>query len=196
MNVSVGYVKQGKRVLIIDADTAQKTTEKWPRQPKRDVINVISCPINEIIPTLAKMIGDYDVVLIDCPGRDAPAIGNVIQLVDLLISPTKPTHLDMPELERLIRVSRAKLVPHVVVFNEGSRETTLEIEQLRHQYAGVGPFTPTAMRHFQQYRRAYARGLGVLNLRGEHPAKANFQRVFAELSAAINNAHREWVSAQ
>src|SRR5690554_5301606 len=58
LNAAIGYAKMGKRVLVIDADTEQKTASKWPRSEwggKNPT--VISSDTVGIIGELAKLVG-------------------------------------------------------------------------------------------------------------------------------------------
>lgn len=195
LNAAIGYGKMGKRVLVIDADTEQKTASKWPR-PERGGNNptVISCDTVDIIVELAKVVGDFEVVLVDLAGRDDRAIAPVLSIADILISPSKPSHLDMPELERFISVAKARNVPHIVIFNEATRETTAEHERLQVEFAQFAPYLPIAMQQLSAYRRVYAHGRGVLEIVGSEPAKENFARVFAKMAQVIAKAHAQRVA--
>lgn len=194
LNTAIGYDKMAKRVLIIDADTEQKTSSKWPRPHRSGNPTIISCTTADIINELAKIVGGYHVVLIDLAGRDDRAIASVMAIADILISPSKPSHLDILELDRFIRVAKASDVPHIVVFNEATREITAEHEQLQRQFSQFAPYLPIAVQSLTSYRRVYAYGRGVLEITGVEPAKENFARVFAELSAVIATAHAQRVA--
>jgi hypothetical protein len=119
----------------------------------------------------------------------------VLEIGDILISPTKPSRQDLQELDRFIRVARAKSVPHIVVFNEATRETTGEIAQLQEEFSRFAPFLPIAMQQLSAYRRVYALGRGVLEIRGPDSAKDNFSRVFNQIAIVVAQAHAERVLA-
>jgi chromosome partitioning protein len=195
MNVALGYKLLGMRVLIIDGDVEQRTITKWPRPPWVDNPAIVKCEPASILSTLAERIREIDVVLIDLPGREVMALADLLEVVDLLISPTKPSHLDMLELGCYIDVARAKGVPHVVVMNEATRETSEEISGLQQRFAEYGPYLPTAMQQLADYRRSYAFGSGVLELKRDLPAKLNFWKVFLQIRKLVDRAHDNWVAS-
>ena len=186
LNMAIGYDQRKQRVLIIDADIEQKTATKWPRPVGLASPVVVAWPTVEILDRLAAVIDNYDVVLIDVAGRDDLAAAPVLAIADILISPAKPSHQDLSELDRFIRVAKAKATPHLVVFNEATRETTGELAQLVEEFSRFKPFLPTAIQQLAGYRRAYAYGRSVLEYKQAHPAKENFGRVFRQIDAAIN----------
>lgn len=188
LNLSIGFCRRKKRVLLIDADTEQRTVGKWPRPAGLSGPTIVVWQTAAIVTNLAEVIENYDIVLIDFAGRDDRAAAAVLALADILISPAKPSHQDLSELGRFIQVARATNLPHLVVFNESTREMTSEMARLMSQFSQFKPYLPTAIQQLSGYRRAYAFGRGVLEFHGDHPAKANFVRVFRQLDAAINQA--------
>lgn len=188
MNMAIGYGLQKKRVLVVDADTEQQTVSKWPRPAGLFGPTVVAWPTADILDKLAAIIDQYDVVLIDMAGRDDRAAAPVMAIADMLISPAKPSHQDLSELDRFVRVAKAKSVAHLVVFNEATREMTAELGQLVEEFAQFKPFLPTAMQQLAGYRRSYAFGRSVLEYKGAHPAKENFDRVFRQIDMAINQS--------
>ncbi|HVY15702.1 MAG TPA: ParA family protein [Rhodopila sp.] len=191
LNTAVGYARARRRVLIIDADIEQRTSQKWPRPANLNNPTVVECAPRDILETLAANIAGSDMVLIDLPGRDVLATGPVMEVVDLLVSPSKPTHQDMQELGRFIRIAQARQVPHLVVFNEANREATAEIEGLKQAFAEFAPFLPIAMQQLSSYRRVYPNGRGVLEIQTSDPARENFARVFDGLRGEIARAHSQ-----
>src|SRR5690606_4790754 len=68
LNTAIGYARQRRKVLIVDADGEQGTLRKWPRPIDIGNPTVIACSASDVIDTVARHIGDYDVVLIDTAG--------------------------------------------------------------------------------------------------------------------------------
>ncbi|MCP8885033.1 AAA family ATPase [Devosia sp. XJ19-1] len=188
INMAIGYGLRKQRVLVVDADIEQKTVSKWPRPAGLMGPKVVTWPTVEILDKLAEVIGQYDVVLIDMAGRDDRAAAPVMAIADMLISPAKPSHQDLSELDRFVRVAKVRNISHLVVFNEATREMTGELGQLVKEFARFKPFLPTAIQQLAGYRRAYAFGRGVLEYKGAHPAKENFDRVFRQIDMAIQQA--------
>lgn len=194
LNIAVGYKHKGKTVLVVDADVAQRTAKKWPRPAAVKNPAVVVCDPRELIERLARWIDDYDVVLVDMPGRDEPSLGSILQVADILIAPAKPCRQDLPELEQGIPMADAHGVPHIVLFNEATREWTAELEGYREEFSQFGPFLPIAMKSLVGYRHAYGSGAGVLEYRYAEEAKVNFARVFQALSGIIEEAHAAWLA--
>lgn len=196
LNMAIGYGQRRQRVLIIDADIEQQTASKWPRPKGLAGPIVVAWPTVEILDKLAEIIDHYNVVLIDLAGRDDRAAAPVLAIADILISPAKPSYQDLSELDRFIRVAKAKATPHLVVFNEATRETTGELSQLVEEFSRFKPFLPTAIQQLAGYRRAYAFGRSVLEYKQAHPAKENFGRVFKQIDAVINQVRAKAGTAQ
>lgn len=190
-NLAVGYGRELKRVLLIDADIEQRSAAKWPRPSRQPNPVVESWSTVEIVEKLAPVVDKYDVVLIDMAGRDDRAVTSVLAIADIMISPTKPSWLDMNELGRFIRVAQARYVPHLVVFNEATREMTGEMRELVKQYGEFGPYLPIAIQDLTSYRRVYALGRGALEITGTDPAKDNFGRAFPRIAAEVARAHED-----
>lgn len=193
LNTAIGYARQGKRVLIVDADKEQGTLGKWPRSIDIGNPTVVACAPADVIETLARHIGDYDVVLIDTAGRDERMMASILDISDMLVSPVKPAHQDLLELGHFVHVARVRDVPTIAVFNEATRESTVELKQLAAAFKAYGPFLAVAMQQLSSYRRVYPFGRGVLEIGREDPAKNNFAQVFAALERVVEKAHAEKV---
>lgn len=191
LNIAVGYRLRGLRVLIVDTDIQQSTAKKWPRSPSFRP-TVVSSDLRDVMAKLVHWIAAYDVVIVDTRGSDEPALALILPVCDILVAPSKPSHQDLPELERTIPVSEAHAVPHIVVFNEATREWTEELAGLAQEYSHFGPFLPVAMKSLVGYRHAYGKGAGVLEYRYEAEAKINFRHVFDALESVIEEARNAW----
>lgn len=194
LNLAVAFGMRARRVLAIDCDTEQKTSANWPRSPELDNPRVISCEPRHLIDLLADHVDDFDVVLIDMPGRDERGMSAILSVSDILIAPLSPSPMDLPELGNYARIADALGVPHIAIFNQATREWTAELDLLAQRYAEHGPFLPVAIRHLQTYRRVYSVGRGVAEISGAEMAKANFGRVFDALLPVIQAAHNQWIS--
>lgn len=189
LNIAAAFLLHAKRVLIIDCDHEQGTCANWPRPENAAKIEVVDCEPDQTIDELAARIANFDIVIIDVPGRDERAISAILSASDILVSPTKPCDQDMGQLHKYIGVADAMGVPHVVVFNEATRDWTAELDDLAQRYAVCGPFLPVAVQQLAAYRRIYSYGRGVAEIRGVHIAKANFDQMFRALLEVIDAAH-------
>src|SRR5690606_42022682 len=79
--LAVGYGRELKRCILIDADVEQRSAAKWPRPSRQPNPVVESWSSVEIVEKLAPVIAEYDVVLINMAGRDNRAVASVLAIV-------------------------------------------------------------------------------------------------------------------
>lgn len=80
------------RVLVVDADDEQRTALTWAdlaTEQERDAPPVIALGDN-IISALPGLAAPYELVIIDCPGRNGRRVTRALALSDLAILPCSP----------------------------------------------------------------------------------------------------------
>jgi chromosome partitioning protein len=94
--LAVEAARAGLSVKIADLDAEQGTSANWVRKrisaKLEPVVRVES--LNTVAQALA-IASDYDVFIIDSPGRASQGTTELARVVDLLVQPTKPTLDDM-----------------------------------------------------------------------------------------------------
>lgn len=97
-NLAVEAVKDGLRVLVIDADPQQSSCDfRSLRAEKEDLPQFQAVAI--LKPTIHKDIGgfekDFDLILIDAGGRDTAVFRSAILAANILLIPVLPSQYDI-----------------------------------------------------------------------------------------------------
>jgi chromosome partitioning protein len=166
-NIAVFFARDGHEVCIADYD-AQRSSLDWLAQRPVDLPAIRGVAAYEeglrLVPRAT------DVLVIDAPARvHGGELNELVRRAETIIVPVLPSAIDMKacghfmgELLEIGKVSR-KQARLAVVANR-VREHTLIYEELD-QYLGTlkVPYLG-CLREAQNYVRAYARGMGVLEL--------------------------------
>ena len=95
---------QNKNVLFVDADPQQSSTRFFQYRDKDGVKPSISCMNltgDSIYQQIPKFAEQFDDVIIDAGGRDAPSLRAALVIADLLIVPVCPSEYDVLETLKL-----------------------------------------------------------------------------------------------
>lgn len=100
MELAAALSRSGHRVLVVDGD-AQGTATRWASQATDDkpfpaaVVNLAPAG-RQLHREVRRFIGDFDVVIIDCPPAvDSPIPQSALLIADLAIVPVVPSPLDL-----------------------------------------------------------------------------------------------------
>ncbi|WP_063657861.1 division plane positioning ATPase MipZ [Candidatus Arsenophonus triatominarum] len=105
-----GYLSQlGKSVIIVDADD-QQSIMKWynDRGDNRKQLTVVSASGN-IKKTLLELDKRYDYVIADSAGRDSQELRSGLLSADILISPLRPSQMDLdtvPKIDEVCKIAK------------------------------------------------------------------------------------------
>jgi chromosome partitioning protein len=103
INLAVAFVKDGKEVLIIDADR-QSTASRWSNDREyyqvQPYIQVLQ-KYDNLQPTLNQIKNKYDVILVDVAGRNSREMLSAMLASDLLICPIQCSQPDLDTLSEL-----------------------------------------------------------------------------------------------
>lgn len=105
IGLSVEWMRRGKKVLLVDADP-QATALTWAglaAELEQAAPSVVAMGDNlrKTLPGVAK---DYDLVVVDTPGRQTKRVVGAIMLADLVILPAQPSPADVWALAGTIDV--------------------------------------------------------------------------------------------
>ena len=175
-NLAVMFANDGKKVLLIDADTQQNTSLKWhaDRSQYDDAVvalDVCGLTARNLLPSTQSFRKQYDVIVIDGGARITAEAHAAVGAADYLIVPVKAVKADVDSTAGFLEVVaqnmelRDDLVAGIVI-NEVNERTTLArtmMEELKAFEESFGIFEQR-IGSYQAFRDAISSGLGVIEL--------------------------------
>ncbi len=166
-NIAVFFAREGLDVCIADYDS-QRTSLDWLAARPADLPRIGAVPAYE--EGLRNVPRSTELLVIDAPARvHGTELNELVRRAETIIVPVLPSTIDikacgrfMAELLELGKVSR-KQARLAVVANR-VREYTLIFEELDQYLTKLKVPYLGSLREAQNYVRAYARGMGVLEL--------------------------------
>lgn len=166
-NIAVFFARGGRRVCIADYDP-QRSSLDWLAQRPLDMPAIAGVAAYE--EGLRAVARNTEILVIDAPARvHGTELNELVRRAETIIVPVLPSSIDMKacthfmsELLEIGKVSR-KHARLAVVANR-VRENTLVFEELDLYLSALKLPYLGSLREAQNYVRAYARGMGVLEL--------------------------------
>jgi chromosome partitioning protein len=166
-NIAVFFAREGLEVCIADYDP-QRTSLDWLAARPADLPRIAGVPAFE--EGLRNVARATEVLIIDAPARvHGTELNELVRRAETIVVPVLPSTIDikacghfMAELLEIGKVSR-KQARLAVVANR-VREHTLIFEELDQYLTKLKVPYLGSLREAQNYVRAYARGMGVLEL--------------------------------
>ncbi|MGA2839120.1 MAG: AAA family ATPase [Steroidobacteraceae bacterium] len=166
-NVAVFFAKGGHQVCIADYDP-QRSSLDWLAQRPGDLPPISGVPAYE--EGLRNVPRSTDVLVIDAPARvHGLELNELVRRAETIIVPVLPSSVDMKacahfmaELLEIGKVSRKQA--RLGLIANRVREHTLIYEELDQYLSKLKVPYLGCLREAQNYVRAYARGMGVLEL--------------------------------
>jgi chromosome partitioning protein len=166
-NIAVCFARDGLQVCIADYDP-QRSSLDWLAQRPAELPAISGVPA--YAEGLRNVARGTEVLVIDAPARvHGTELNELVRRAETIIVPVLPSSIDMKacahfmeELLELGKVSR-KQARLAVVANR-VREHTLIFEELDQYLTKLRVPYLGFLREAQNYVRAYARGMGVLEL--------------------------------
>ncbi len=166
-NIAVYFAKQGRQVCLADYDP-QRSSLDWLAQRPADLPPIGGVAAYE--EGLRGVPRASEILVIDAPARvHGTELNELVRRAETILVPVLPSAIDMKacshfmtELLEIGKVSR-KQARLAVVANR-VREYTLVYEELDTYLSKLKVPYLGSLREAQNYLRAYARGMGVLEL--------------------------------
>lgn len=166
-NVAVFFARNGHQVSIADYDP-QRSSLDWLAQRPTDLPKITGIPAFD--EGLRNVPRSTDVLIIDAPARvHGTELNELVRRAETIIVPVLPSSIDMKacahfmaELLDIGKVSRKQARLGLVA--NRVREHTLIYEELDQYLSKLKIPYLGCLREAQNYVRAYARGMGVLEL--------------------------------
>jgi chromosome partitioning protein len=166
-NIAVFFAREGRQVCIADYDP-QRSSLDWLAQRPADLPAISGVAAFE--DGLRSVARNTEVLVIDAPARvHGTELNELVRRAETIIVPVLPSSIDMKacghfmaELLEIGKVSRRQA--RLAVVANRVREYTLIYEELDQYLSKLKLPYLGCLREAQNYVRAYARGMGVLEL--------------------------------
>ena len=199
MNLATYWLRQGRRVAVIDADP-QRSSERWAARAattlgKGALPGVYFCHDGtELEEACARLRASHDVIVIDTPPTltATGTVSSAIQVADAILLPIRPSILDLDSLgdvRRLIEGERRSAPPVLVVVSL-ARSSCSATREVRHSVRKLGyPCAKTVIHERAAHARAALTGsLWELPPAIRKPATGEIAELAAELEALLASA--------
>lgn len=194
MALAGAFAARSSRVLVVDGD-AQGSASSWSASATEEqpfpasVVNLAHA--GKSLPTeVRKMVGDYDVVIIDCPPAVESPIAQAALLVsDLVLIPLIPSPLDVGAAAPFVRlVEQSQIVnpglAGLIVPNLVQENTKLARGYLQQFQSFSLPIAKTQLGLRVAHRKAAALGCSIHEL-DDREAKAEFEELMKDVIALL-----------
>jgi chromosome partitioning protein len=166
-NIAVFFARSGKQVCIADYDPQQSSLD-WLAQRPADLPAITG--VRAFEEGVRNVSRSTDVLVIDAPARvHGTELNELVRRAETIVVPVLPSSIDMKasqhfmtELLEIGKVSRRQA--RLALVANRVREHTLIYEELDQYLSKLKVPYLGCLREAQNYVRAYARGMGVLEL--------------------------------
>ena len=174
---AVAAQQAGNKVLIVDLDP-QGTAESWYQDrdaPTPKLVRIASTQLPKTLNTAGE--SQFDVVLMDTPGRDEPAIASAIRASDLCLIPCRPTAADMKATPQTVNTIKRLNKPTAFVLTQ-TPPRGYRIREAEKGLSVLGMVAPVQVVMRNAYQDALAAGLGVTESEPEGKAAAEIRALW------------------
>lgn len=97
VNLAVAWQQAGKSVVIVEADPSVFTVSTWADDREEANLPPILTvkKTGKLKEALRNLDQQYEVVLVDLPGKDSPEMRSALLAADLFLIPSQPTQADI-----------------------------------------------------------------------------------------------------
>jgi chromosome partitioning protein len=181
INCAVASMLDKKRVVIFDMDE-QGTAENWYQDREAEEPLLVKVKATELKQALeGAKSKNFEVVIIDTPGRDEPATASAIRLSDFCVIPCRPSPADMkatpPTVETIRRLSK----PAAFVLTQ-TPARSFRIREAQTGLSVLGMVAPVFIVSRNAYQDAQGAGLGVLEFEPEGKAAQEIKELWTWLT--------------
>jgi chromosome partitioning protein len=166
-NIAVFFAREGQQVCIADYDPQQSSLD-WLAQRPADLPAITG--VRAFEEGVRNVSRSTDILVIDAPARvHGTELNELVRRAETIVVPVLPSSIDMKasqhfmtELLEIGKVSRRQA--RLALVANRVREHTLIYEELDQYLSKLKVPYLGCLREAQNYVRAYARGMGVLEL--------------------------------
>lgn len=180
INCAVAGLIAKKKVVIFDMDE-QATAENWYQDREADeplLVKVNAAELEQAL--MGAKSKNFDVVLIDTPGRDEPATALAIRLSDFCVIPCRPSPADMKATPATVETIRRLGKPAAFVLTQ-TPARSFRIKEAQNGLSVLGMVAPVFIVSRNAYQDAQGAGLGVMEFEPEGKAAQEIKELWAWL---------------
>jgi chromosome partitioning protein len=166
-NIAVFFARDGHQVCIADYDP-QRSSLDWLAQRPVDLAAISGVPAYE--EGLRNVARSTEILVIDAPARvHGTELNELVRRAETIIVPVLPSSIDMKAcahfMEELLEIGKvSRKQARLALVANRVREYTLIYDELDQYLSKLKLPYLGCLRDAQNYVRAYARGMGVLEL--------------------------------
>jgi chromosome partitioning protein len=166
-NIAVFFAREGHQVCIADYDH-QRSSLDWLTQRPADLPPIAGVAAFE--EGLRSVPRSTDILVIDAPARvHGTELNELVRRAETIVVPVLPSSIDMkacaPFMAELLEIGKvSRKQARLALVANRVRESTLIYEDLDQYLSKLKIPYLGCLREAQNYVRAYARGMGVLEL--------------------------------
>lgn len=211
-NLAVFAAQEGRRVCLVDADP-QKTITNWVgRRPTEQIgyefkVMELTSPIltsgrpdpKGIAPRLSSFSRDYDLLIVDCGGKDSGELRSAMLVADGLLTSFSPSPDDVETVSQLLElinkaeISRGRELPALAVTSRASpNPMTRGVGMMRETFGDLAdliPLSPTVVHEREANKRLSLLGLCVADSKeSDYKAYWEMRAVYDEIFEGAEDA--------
>lgn len=184
VNLAVTATQAGHQVLILDLDP-QGTAEAWYQEREAATPRLVKIQAGDLAKAI-KLAGQegFDLIFIDTPGRDEPAVAAAIRQADFCLVPCRPTPADMKATPPTIATIRRLDKPAAFVLSQ-TPPRGYRISEARQGLSVLGTVAPDPIVARTVFQDAQGAGLGVAEFEPEGRAAQEISRLWQWLAGKL-----------
>jgi chromosome partitioning protein len=201
-NLTVALAREGKDVLLVDADDQETATDfsAWRNERTEGNSGYTSIQLTgqAARTELKRLASKYEEVVIDTGGRDTTSQRAALSVADVYLVPFNPRSFDVWTLEKVARLTQEiqtinpKLKAYAFLNRADPRGSDNQeaAEVLRD--SDVLQYLDTPLGNRKAYSNAAAQGMGVMELQPIDPkATAEFHALYNVVCKVRNNVNKD-----
>lgn len=192
VNLAVAWQQAGKSVVIVEADPSVFTVSTWADDREEANLPPILTvkKTGKLKEALRNLDQQYEVVVVDLPGKDSPEMRSALLAADLFLIPSQPTQADIDATLNL-----APIVEAVGEYNEEMKTavvinrltTHARSAELAEATEALGQVFETIFPHAVHDRKAFRSSLSE----GKSVVEGTDEKAAAEIQNLARNIEKE-----
>lgn len=163
-NLGVELTGRGLRVALVDTDP-QASLALWHAGRDADWPIVVAMRTRDLPCWLSLAREKFDVILVDTPGHDMRALGDVAGIADLTMIVSQPTVLANTEAAYVRKAFISAGLPFAIVLSHTPPTMNARLTAWLNKHKELGEIAGVALGYRMDFQDAALRGMGVTEYR-------------------------------